>query len=118
MKSLYLAAAACLIALAGCASLQPKSFNEKLAVGISTVIAARTTATVLLSARKITADDAQNVQNAADNARAGLELARTIHATLPEQGNARLNAVLVGINGITTYLCSRDKSQPLCVGAP
>jgi len=116
----YAAAVLCVL-LTGCAALglaTPKTFNQKFAVGISSVTSARQTALTLLTARKISADDAANVQAQADNARTGLELARTIHASLPEQGEAKIDAVLIGLNGLTAYLCSRDKSQPLCKGAP
>lgn len=109
------------VGLTACATLgvpTPKTFNQKFAVGISTVTSARTTALTLLTATKITADDAANVNKQADVAREGLELARTIHAALPAQGDAKLAAVTLGLNALTGYLCSRDKSQPLCVGAP
>lgn len=118
MKRLLIASA--LLLLTACATFgpAPKTFNQRLAVGITTVTAARTTALTLLTAGKINADDATNVNKQADVAREGLELARTIHASLPEQGDAKLLAVQLGIDGLKSYLCSRDKSQPLCVGAP
>lgn len=87
----------------------PQSFNEKSAVAISTVTSIRNTAGSLLISRKISAADAQNIQDQADNARAGIEIAIQIHATDPGTAENRLTAVLVGLNAISEYLAAKGK---------
>ena len=72
MKTLY-AVWLIFVLLAGCAALgleAPQTFNEKLAVGYSTVTAVRAAAATFVSSGKLSPDDAQNVQTQADTARA------------------------------------------------
>lgn len=87
----------------------PSTFNEKAAAAITTVTSVRNTAGNLLISRKISADDAQNVQDQADNARAGIEIAIQIHATDPGTAENRLTAVLTGLNAISEYLVTKGK---------
>lgn len=103
---------AILTLLVGCSQLgipKPQTFNQRLAVGYTTVTAVRQTAITLLQADKITANDASNVQEQADNARAGLDLARSIHATNPQAAETRLDAVIVGLNALQAYLQARGE---------
>ena len=95
---------------ASCAQLgmpTPQTFNEKLAAGYAAVTSARETATTLLVAKKITADDAQNVQNQADNARAGLDIAKKLSALDPDAANAKLTAVSTALIALQSYLASK-----------
>lgn len=99
-----------LAALIGCASLglpSPESFNERLATGYSTVTETRTTATTLLTAGKITADDAQNIQAQADNARAGLDIARSLSKTDIASANTRLTAITTALTALQAYLTAQ-----------
>lgn len=99
-----------LMALAGCQTLgipQAETFNQRLAVGYATVTGTRQTALSLLQAGKIDAGDAQNVQNQADNARAGLDIARSLSATAPQAADSKLSAVLTGLNALDAYLKTR-----------
>lgn len=101
------------LALTACAQLgipKPETFNERLAVGYSTVTTVRQTATTLLQAKKITADDAQNVQQQADNARAGLDIARTISKTDAKAADAKLTAVRSALTALQAYLATKEKS--------
>lgn len=112
MKKLYNYAALALLSvvLTACAAMgvpPPETFNQKVAVAYATTTAVRTTATALVEARKISADDAMNVQTSADAARAGIDVARKVHAADPGAGNARLNAVMEGLKALSTYLASR-----------
>ena len=94
----------------GCSALglpSPNTFNEKVAVGYSTVTALRTTAVTLLDDKKISAVDGQNVLQQTDNARAGLDIAREIHATQPDAANSKLTSVLTGLRALDAYLRSR-----------
>jgi hypothetical protein len=100
------------VLLTACATIgveAPKTFNEKLGAGYATVTAVRDTTGTLLTANKLSADDAQNVQAQADNARTGLDLARQIHATNPSGGDAKLDAVVTGLTALQAYLNSRGK---------
>jgi uncharacterized lipoprotein YmbA len=109
MKRLSIAAIV-LTLLTACASLgvpTPQTFNEKEAAAISSVAAIRTTAESLLTANKITAPDAQNIQRQADNAREAIVVASAIHATDPGAAENRLTAIITGLNAISAYLASR-----------
>ena len=86
----------------------PQTFNERMAAGIATVSGIRSTATSLLKQGKISVEDASNVQAQADNARAGLDVARKVYATDPSAGNARMTAAVTILNALQTYLNSRS----------
>ena len=93
---------------AACAQLglpTPQTFSERLAVGYVAVTAIRDSATKLLVAKKISADDAQNVQNQADNARAGLDIARKLADV--DAANAKLASVQAALVGLQSYLAAR-----------
>lgn len=98
--------------LAGCAQLglqTPETFNQKVAVAYVTVTQVRETATQLVTTKTISAEDAMNVQSAADVARTGIDTARALHAKDPSAGMAKLDSVRVGLNAVVTYLNSRKK---------
>lgn len=101
-----------LITLTACATLgleAPKTFNERLAAGYTTVTGVRNATADLLTVNKITKADASNVEQQADNARTGLDLARQIHATNPPAGDAKLDAVVTGLTALQAYLQTRTK---------
>ena len=102
MKRLaHLLICATLTFLPACAS----TFNQNLAVGYTTVSATRDTATTLLTAKKINADDAENVLQQTDNARTALDLARTMHRsgqTIPAQN--KLEATATALRALQIYL--------------
>ncbi len=87
----------------------PSTFNERLLVAVASVTAVRNTNTTLLVAKKITPDDAQNVQNAADVARSGLEVARGLSRVNIESAEGKLAAVTVTIKGLSDYLAIKGK---------
>lgn len=88
------------MALAACAG----SFNTQLARGYTTTAAARDTAGVLLDARVIDDREAAQVQQQADNARAGLDIAAEVNESDPERAQGKLAATLVAIRELTNYL--------------
>lgn len=91
----------------GCAQLglpTPETFNERLAAGYQAVTGARASALALLKSGQISAADAQNVQEQADNARAGLDIARATQAADPTAANAKLTAVVTALTALQTYL--------------
>ena len=95
--------------VSACASLPtPDTFNQKLAVAISTVTAVRSTATTLLQARKISADDAANVQDGANSARAGIEVARTLSKVNMAAADGKLTAVTTTLQALQSYLTARQ----------
>lgn len=101
-----------LVSLSACSVLgiaTPQTFNERLAAGYTTVTGVRQSAGTLLTADKITADDAQNVQKQADTARTGLDLAAQIHVTDPNAGSDKLDSVVVGLTALQAYLQSKGK---------
>lgn len=96
--------------VAGCAQLglpKPETFNQKLLVGVSTVTEVRKTSTALLEAKKINSADHENIEQQADNARAGLEIARTLAKSNPNAADAKLTAVRTALTALQTYLATR-----------
>mgnify|MGYP001579719976 FL=1 len=67
----------------------------------------RQSATTLLKAGKITADDGQNVLSSTDAARAGLDVARTLSKTDLAAADARLTAVRTALTALSTYLATK-----------
>lgn len=113
MKRLFLTIlASCSISfLPACAQLgiaAPETFNQKLAVGYITVTAVRETATKLVVAKKLNPDDAQNVQNQADTARAGLDVARDMFKATPVVADNKLTSVTTALRALQTYLASKQ----------
>jgi hypothetical protein len=101
-----------LLVLSSCSLLgvaTPQTFNERLGAGYSTVTASRDATATLLSSGKLSASDAQNVQDQLNTARTGLDLARQVHATNPPAGDAKLDAVVTGLTALQAYLQSRTK---------
>jgi hypothetical protein len=82
----------------------PTTFNERLAGAYTTVTGIRETASTLLLANKLTAEDAQNVQQQCDTLRAALDVARQVHAADPQAGGDKLTATLVALNALSAYL--------------
>ena len=111
MRRGYAVLCLCLQALlSGCAAIwvsTPQTFDERLADGIAAVSAVRTTTTALFREGQISAEDAQQVQSRADNAREGLDVAKGLHATDPDAGNVRLTAVGAALQDLQTYLNSK-----------
>lgn len=110
MKSKLFLSSLVLIVLTACSVLgvaTPQTFNEKEAAAISTVTGARSTAIALLTADKISAADARNIQTQCDTAREAITVAAAIHSTDPAAAENRLEAIVVGLNALNTYLATR-----------
>jgi hypothetical protein len=112
MKTRILKAAflVCILSVAqACAVMgapSPKTFNERIAAGYISVTEVRRTATVLVQSNSISPDDAQNIQDSADKARTGLDLARTFGNT--PQGEDKLATTLIILTGLQQYLNNRS----------
>ena len=90
----------------GCAT--PQTFNERLLAGYATVTETRQTAVTLVDAKKMSSADAVNVQQQADTARAGLDLARSMRASAPQQAEDKLTATQTIVRALRAYLLSKE----------
>lgn len=102
--------AAVILVLSACSSMglvSPQTFNEKVAVAYASVTQVRSAATTLVVSKKITKADAQNVQTQADAARAGIDVARTLHKTDIAAGATKLTTVLQSLEALQAYLQSK-----------
>lgn len=86
---------------------QPQTFAQRVAVGYASVTTVRQTATALLKAKRITVDDAENVQQQADNVRAALDIARTMHAADPPAAEAKLAQTRAVLAALNDYLAKK-----------
>jgi hypothetical protein len=96
--------------LIGCTTMgmpKPKTFDDNVAVSLISVTQVRKATGVLLAAGKITAADAQNVQNQADVAREGINVARAISATDPTAAQTKLTAAITVLQALDAYLASK-----------
>lgn len=87
----------------------PKSFNDRVAAAVSSITTVRQTTIVLLERDKITAKDAQNIQNTANQARDGLEVARELYRIQPRSGEERLEATIRILESLQRYVDKRAK---------
>lgn len=100
--------AVCLLAACAEVGIQaPKTFNERLAVGYAAVTTVRDTATTLVTAGKISAAEAQDVQTKADHGRAALDIARATAKTDLTSAETRLTATLQLLTALQSYLASK-----------
>ena len=96
--------------LSACAQLgipTASTFNEKLAVAYSLVTQVRQSATSMLKAKQLTADDGQSVLTATDAARSGLDVARTLSKTDMTAADNRLTAARTALTALSTYLATK-----------
>lgn len=99
-----------LLLLAGCASLglpTPTSFNERMLAAYGTVKEIVKDGDTLLLAKKLSPDDAQNVVTQALNARAALDLARTMSASDPAAANTKLATTITVLSALQSYLATK-----------
>ena len=90
----------------------PLTFDERLADDIAAVSQIRTTTTALLREGKISSDDAQHVRAEADKARSDLDVARALHETDTNGGNAQLASIRSEVEALQTYLHSKRPLPP------
>ncbi len=87
----------------------PETFNQRVSFALSNVTAVRESATEAVSSGSISADDAQNVQNQANTAREGIDIAVSIHATNPAQADQRLVAAQAVVDALKAYVSKQVK---------
>jgi hypothetical protein len=100
-------------ALPGCAALgvpTPQSAEERIVVTMSTVTGVREATLTLLAAKKITAEDAQNVQRQADNVRAGVVIAQSMLAADPAGADAKIQQTRAMLIALQAYLATKEKN--------
>ena len=105
----YLLAFACAL-LVACASLglpTPTTMNEKIATAQGSVTQIRVTAAQLLTAKKISVHDAENVLKQTDAAADGIAVARTISAQDPNAAQAKLTAIVTVLTALNAYLATK-----------
>lgn len=99
-----------LLLAVGCAALglaSPQTFNQKLAVGYGTVTSIVATADTLFVAKKISPDDAQNVLDQANNAKAALDIARTASKTDLAAAGTKLGSAITVLTALQSYLATK-----------
>jgi hypothetical protein len=99
-----------MLALTSCAQLglpTATTFQERLTAGYALNAEVRNSAATLLNAKKLTADDGQNILAQTDNARAGLDVARVIAKGDPKAGDAKLTAVRTVLLALQAYLTTK-----------
>jgi hypothetical protein len=104
LRSLFLAS---MLALVSCAQLglpTATTFQERLTAGYALNAEVRQSAATLLMVKKITVDDAQNILDQTNTARAGLDVARDIGKTDPKAGDTKLTSIRTVLVALQTYL--------------
>jgi hypothetical protein len=94
-------------ACAAMGGIAPETYGERLAYAKITVTGARQLGGQLLDARKISADDAQQIQNQADLARDSIKVVEGMRATDPTAADIRLQGIVAGLRGLAIYLNSK-----------
>jgi hypothetical protein len=97
--------------LVGCQTLgvpSPETLSQKIAVTVVTVTEVRKQAFDLLVVKKISPEDAKNIQSQADNVVAAAQVARTMAATDPVGADAKLQATRAALVALQAYLLSRE----------
>jgi hypothetical protein len=97
----------CAVTGTGASQSAALSPEKQISVGIAAVKGVRVLGDQLLVAKKITASQAQEVQDKADVARQSLDLARTLLATDTSTAVAKLNAAQVILAQLNDYLIAR-----------
>jgi hypothetical protein len=96
-------------ALIGCAT--PQTFNQRLLVGYETVAETRTQTATLLNGRLISSADAENVQQQANLAREGLDIAKGMRSTQPQAAEQKLSSMQTVISALKAYLMLKEGAK-------
>lgn len=99
--------------LTACSALgipQAQTFNERAAVALSAVTSVRQATLTLLQTKRITADDAENVQKQADNARSAIDIARKLNAAGDPGAPGKLDQAQAVLTTLEAYLATKGKA--------
>lgn len=86
----------------------PETLNQRIAVTVGTVTAVRASTTTLLTAKKLSADDADNIQRQADNVIAGAQVARSLATTDPAAADAKLQQTRAVLTALQQYIAAKE----------
>lgn len=96
-----------IIAMTACTALGipvADTFNKKLEVGYVTVDTVATSTNNLLISGTLSKSDASNILEQGLNAKAALDIARSVHDTSPALGDAKLASALVVLQALQKYV--------------
>lgn len=99
-----------LVICTACAALgleTPATFDQRAYAAEATVVQVRKSAAVLLNAKKIDVEDAENALKQTDLAAQGIKIARALPD--PTQKENRLTAIVAILTAIQTYLAAKGK---------
>lgn len=97
--------------LVACAQLgtpAPETLSQRIAVTVASVTAVRTSTTTLLTAKKLSVDDAENIQRQADNVIAGAQVARSLAGVDPTAADAKLQQTRAVLTALQAYLATKE----------
>lgn len=100
--------------LVGCEALgtpAPQTTAQRIATTVASVTAVRESTRTLLVARKISPDDAANVQVQADNVIAGAQIARSLLTADPAAADAKLQQTQAVLLALQAYLATKEKTR-------
>lgn len=101
-----------LIACTSLGSPAPQTLNERIAVTVTAVTAVRQSATTLLTAKKLSVQDAENIQAQADNVVAGAQIARSLAGVDPTAADAKLQQTRQVLLALQAYLAAKEAAKP------
>lgn len=93
--------------LQGCASLglyKPEGFSQNLAAGYQSITTSANLIGAALDAGKLKPADARNAHTTLTDLKGGLDIAKDLHVTDAEAGEARLKATLAALDALELYL--------------
>lgn len=97
-------------ACASTGSVMPQTTRERIAVAQASVTEIRRQTTVLLKAGTIKVDDAENIQNMANNARTAIDIARSVLDADPGatvSADAKLQTATTLLSALQSYLLTK-----------
>ena len=103
-----------LMILSACATLglpTAEKFGDKVALSYAAVAGVTRSTTILLNAKKISVDDADNVIAQAKNAVAGIDLAKSMAKTDMTAADAKLNAVRTILVALQAYITTQEQAK-------
>lgn len=80
------------------------TFNKKWLAAQTADTTVLQTDLTLKQAGKISSEDAANIENQADNIKAGLDIARNLYSTDQTAGSTKLDSVVLALQALQTYL--------------
>jgi hypothetical protein len=89
----------------------PQTTSQRIAVAQASVTEVRRQTTVLLNAKAIKADDAENIQNLANNARTAIDISRAVllaDPTATAAADAKLAVATTLLTSLQQYLITKQ----------